>query len=246
MASQRQPRTGGASAGTIKSGTVRTGKAGPIETATIRTDSPAGRTKGGKAAAARAQARAAREARARAEAAGSMPEAAATSAWRQFLQRKVPEDMPAPATWLKWTALVLSLAGLGVSIYLTIVELAPAALVCSSTGIVNCENVLHSAQGHIFGIPVAYFGLAFYVYLVPLNSPWAWRRKELFVQRLRLASIIVGILFVLYLVYAELIEIGNICIWCTSVHIVTFLLFVLIVFDATFRRPPIAGATQSR
>jgi uncharacterized membrane protein len=234
MASQRQARTGGAAAG-------------PIKTTTIKTGTPAARTKGGKAAAAKAQAKAAREARTVAEVAGGTPAAAAgTSAWRRMLQQQVPEDLPAPSRWLQWATWLLSVAGLGVSIYLTIVELAPAALICSSTGIVNCANVLHSAEGHIVGIPVAYFGLAFYVYLVLLNSPWAWQRKELFIQRLRLASIIVGMCFVLYLVYAELIEIGNICIWCTSVHVVTFALFVLIVFDATFRRPPIGAATQSR
>ena len=41
--------------------------------------------------------------------------------------------------------------------------------------------------------------------------------------------------FVLYLVYAELIEIGKLCEYCTAVHIITFALFVLIVFDASFR-----------
>jgi uncharacterized membrane protein len=38
--------------------------------------------------------------------------------------------------------------------------------------------------------------------------------------------------FVIYLLYAELFEVGNICLYCTSVHILTFLLFVLTVFAA--------------
>jgi uncharacterized membrane protein len=42
----------------------------------------------------------------------------------------------------------------------------------------------------------------------------------------------VGIVFVLYLIYAELFSIGAICLWCTSVHVITFALFVLIVFGA--------------
>jgi len=37
--------------------------------------------------------------------------------------------------------------------------------------------------------------------------------------------------FVLYLIYAEVIELGRICPYCTSVHIITFLLFSLIVFQ---------------
>jgi uncharacterized membrane protein len=34
----------------------------------------------------------------------------------------------------------------------------------------------------------------------------------------RLGGIITGIGFVLYLLYAELIEIGNICLWCTRLE----------------------------
>jgi uncharacterized membrane protein len=46
----------------------------------------------------------------------------------------------------------------------------------------------------------------------------------------RLGAIVAGMGFVLYLVFAELIQIGAICLWCTSVHVATFLIFALIVF----------------
>lgn len=52
-------------------------------------------------------------------------------------------------------------------------------------------------------------------------------------------SIVVGILFVLYLIYDELIRIGQICAYCTSIHIITFVLFVLIQAAA----PPKPRAT---
>ena len=54
--------------------------------------------------------------------------------------------------------------------------------------------------------------------------------------------------FVLYLIYAELIQIGAICLWCTSVHVATFLIFALIVFYTSFSsgsRPRLAGAEPS-
>jgi uncharacterized membrane protein len=51
------------------------------------------------------------------------------------------------------------------------------------------------------------------------------------VGQLRLASAIVGMGFVMYLIYAEL-QIGSICEYCTGVHIVTFLLFCITVFSA--------------
>ena len=48
----------------------------------------------------------------------------------------------------------------------------------------------------------------------------------------RLASTVVGIGFVLYLIYAELFIIGSICLYCTSVHVLTFVLFALTAFAA--------------
>ncbi len=166
---------------------------------------------------------------------------------RERLLGPGPAGLPAPSPVLVWLTFGLTLAGLGLSIYLTIVDLQPSVLVCSAHGLVNCENVLHSAEAKIFGvIPVAFLGLAFYAFACLLNSPWAWRRPEPLIRWGRLSAFIVGICFVLYLIYAELIEIGNICIWCTTVHCVTFVLFVLIVFDSAFRRPPLATSPQRR
>jgi uncharacterized membrane protein len=36
----------------------------------------------------------------------------------------------------------------------------------------------------------------------------------------------------LYLVYAEVFQIGNICLWCTSVHVITLILFALTAISA--------------
>ena len=57
---------------------------------------------------------------------------------------------------------------------------------------------------------------------------WQAARRE--IHLLRIASLVVGIGFVLYLIYAELFIIGSICLYCTSVHALTFVLFVLTVF----------------
>jgi uncharacterized membrane protein len=137
--------------------------------------------------------------------------------------------------WIQWTALGLSLAGLGVSIYLTIIHfVSPGLLLCSANGTINCEKVLTSPEAMVFGVfPVAVLGLAFYVFMVAINSPWAWRSPLPVIWWARLAGAVAGMGFVLYLIYAEVIQIGNICLWCTSVHAITFLLFVLLVFTAT-------------
>ena len=146
----------------------------------------------------------------------------------------VQERYGAPP-WIQWTALGLSLAGLGVSIYLTIIHFtSPKLLLCSSNGTINCEKVLSSPEAMVFGVfPVAVLGLAFYVFMVAINSPWAWRSRLPVIWWARLAGAVSGMGFVLYLIYVEVIQIGNICLWCTSVHVITFLLFVLLVFTAT-------------
>jgi uncharacterized membrane protein len=135
--------------------------------------------------------------------------------------------------WLQIATFVVSLAGLGVSIYLTIAHFTESALIgCSESGLVNCTKVTTSPQSYVFGIPVAVLGLAFFVAAVALMSPWAWRWARREVALIRIASLVVGVGFVIYLVYTELFTIGAICLYCTSVHVITFLLFVLTAFAA--------------
>jgi uncharacterized membrane protein len=151
---------------------------------------------------------------------------------------RIPDIRPdvtqrGPAPWLQVTTFVLALAGLGVSIYLTIAHFTESALAgCSESGLVNCTKVTTSPQSYVFGIPVAVLGLAFYVFAVAIMSPWAWQAARREIHLLRIASLVVGIGFVLYLIYAELFIIGSICLYCTSVHAITFVLFVLTAFAA--------------
>ncbi|MDQ2876200.1 MAG: vitamin K epoxide reductase family protein [Actinomycetota bacterium] len=158
--------------------------------------------------------------------------------------------MPPPSRWLVVATGLVALVGLGLSVYLTITHLNPKTLFCSSHGIVNCEAVTQSTQSKVFGIfPVAELGLGFYVFMTAICTPWAWRMKRVLrlgpvrignqeLRWIRLGSVIVGIGFVLYLLFVELIQLGSICLYCTGVHIATFLLFVLILFDSVFRQAP--------
>jgi uncharacterized membrane protein len=143
--------------------------------------------------------------------------------------------------WIQWTTFGLSLAGLGVSVYLTIAHFTTSvSLACPANSTINCEKVTTSPQSYVFGIPVAVLGLAFFVFMVAVTLPWAWQgtglftRLDLITGRARLGSVIVGIIFVLYLVYTEVITLNmTICLWCTAVHVITFIMFALIVYAAT-------------
>jgi uncharacterized membrane protein len=197
--------------------------------------------KGGKAAAGREQARAARQAAAQAAvAAQAPPEPSSGGTFLTRLLAPSPPDEPPPPTWLQWTTWLLSLAALGVSIYLTIEHFTTNSLAgCPENSTFNCLKVTTSSESIVFGVlPVAVLGLAFYVFMTAINTPWAWRSGIAAIWWARLAGIITGIGFVLYLIYAEVIQIGNLCLDCTTVHVITFLLFVVLVYAATMRPTP--------
>jgi uncharacterized membrane protein len=157
---------------------------------------------------------------------------ASAEAQPSVAQRLAPPVIGAPS-WFQLTTLALSLVGLGVSIYLTIVHYSTSVgLACPNTGTVNCEKVITSPESYVFGIPVAVLGLVFYVFLVAINNPLAWRSRFRLLHQARVLSMVVGMGFVLYLIYVELFKVNAICLWCTAVHVGTFALFLLIVFGA--------------
>jgi uncharacterized membrane protein len=133
------------------------------------------------------------------------------------------------------------------SVYLTLAHYtASVPLACSDTGTINCAKVTESPESVIFGvIPVAVLGLAYFVGMAVLCSPPAWRMRLPAVRWLRGAGAIAGIGMVVYLVYTELFTLDAICIYCTAVHAVTFVLFCVLAFAAA-AGPPIAAEQASR
>ena len=138
---------------------------------------------------------------------------------------------------------MLAACGLGISVYLTIVHYSTSVtLACTSSGVVNCEKVTTSPESRFLGVPVPLFGLAFFVVMVLANLPAAWRRGEPWIRIGRLAVAAGGVLFVLYLVYAELFRIDAICLWCSAVHVITGLLFGLVCFGTALGEPEAQAA----
>ena len=149
------------------------------------------------------------------------------------------------ARWAIITTFVLSLIGLGLSIFLTISHFDNTVIenACpTGGGTINCLAVTTSAQSYFLGIPVAILGLATYLVMTVLNSPWAWRAKNYWLHVARFVISIVSMLFVFWLLYAELIIINHICEYCTAVHVVTFAMLIVL----TIVSPPQLGWTRSR
>ena len=138
--------------------------------------------------------------------------------------------MAEPAGRPRWPGLVgtvASVAGLAVAAYLTYEHYTGSStLACSDKGIVNCLEVTTSSYSKVAGVPVAVLGLVFFVVMLVLQLPPMWRRPEPLVARVRLAWAVVGLGTVVYLLYTELFSIDAICLWCTAVHALTFVVFV--------------------
>ena len=147
-----------------------------------------------------------------------------------------PARPAGPPIWLQFTTLALAIVGLGLSAYETYAHFNGSHLAGCPTGgngTFNCTAVITSSQSMVFGVfPVAVLGLAFYVVVVALMTPWAWRMQRREVGLLRLVAMVAGMGFVMYLIYAEVVQIQDICEYCTGVHVITFLLFCITVFSA--------------
>jgi uncharacterized membrane protein len=105
-------------------------------------------------------------------------------------------------------------------------------LACSDSGAINCLKVTTSSYSKVAGVPVALLGLIFFVAMTALCLPIAWQSTNRNVRRVRLAAATVGMISVIYLVWVELFKVDAICLWCTGVHVLTFVLFALVVMDA--------------
>lgn len=157
----------------------------------------------------------------------------------------MPADRAQAVGVPRWSSLgsfLLSLAGLAVSIYLTIEHYtASTTLACPDNGVVNCQKVTSSEQSQFLGLPVALLGLLFFVAMVAITLPVAWRSPLPAIRRTRIGLTALGVVFVIYLIYAELFLVDAICLWCTAVHIITFALFAVVMLGAAADEHPPAA-----
>lgn len=148
--------------------------------------------------------------------------------------------------WLVAVTWTLSLAGLAVAAYLTYEHVTEATtFACPESSVVNCVKVTTSSYSTILGVPVAIAGLAFYAVAAVVCSPWAWRVTGRWLAIVRVVGAVVGVVFVLYLVWAELFGVGAICLWCTAVHVITVLLLFFVLL-ATFAPAPSGSSARVR
>jgi uncharacterized membrane protein len=130
--------------------------------------------------------------------------------------------------WLDIAIPVLSIIGLGVSIYLTYVEFTHTRALCGPVG--DCNAVQSSSYAKLFGIlPI---GLAGAMGYLAIFVAWVWHhfRIDSFARIAGPAMYgmaLFGTLFSIYLTYLELFVIHAVCIWCLSSAVLITLLMLL-------------------
>lgn len=138
-----------------------------------------------------------------------------------------------PGSWPGWVIPVLVAIGLGVSAYLSYVEVTHTDAICGPIG--NCNAVQQSPYARLFGVlPIGVLGILGYlmiglVWLLQKIGPDKWRH----ILALLLWGLTTGgVLFSIYLTFLEPFVIGATCAWCITSAIVITLLFLATSRDA--------------
>jgi uncharacterized membrane protein len=147
--------------------------------------------------------------------------------------------------------LLIGIAGVAISIYLTTVHYARVPLVCSTSGLVNCERVLSSPYSSVAGVPVSVGGVVWFAASGAMGALALFAAEEpAWLQPAQVVWSLVGLATVLYLVGVEVLALGVICAWCTSLHILILATLLISLFrtagDAKLSAPaaPPRGAPR--
>lgn len=148
--------------------------------------------------------------------------------------RPAPSQTPASAPrqrgvlwWLIVVALVLSVAGVGIAVYLAAENLQGNAGVC--TVVHGCATVQKSRYGKILGIPISVPGLALYLVLAGSALGWLFdfRAQRRLFTVIAFNGALFGVLFSAYLTYLEAFVLDAWCIYCIGSALILSALFII-------------------
>ncbi|MFL5632694.1 MAG: vitamin K epoxide reductase family protein [Gemmatimonadaceae bacterium] len=125
----------------------------------------------------------------------------------------------------------LALAGIFISLYLTLYKLGVIGELSCSIG--SCETVNTSKWSKLLGLPVAAWGLFFYldVFAIAFVGTMPRFEDERLISMVLAIQAGIGVLFSAWLTYLELAVIHAICIWCVTSAVIVTVLFVVSMMD---------------
>lgn len=120
--------------------------------------------------------------------------------------------------------LVLAFFGIADAWYLSQAALTDTALWCGVNTPDGCNIVAQSEYSRLFGIPLALYGLAFYITTFALAAAAFFKRTRYLTQAL-VGFGLFGLLSSLYFLYLQIFRIEAICIYCVASFIISTLIF---------------------
>jgi len=125
--------------------------------------------------------------------------------------------------------------GIADSAYLAQSELSGTPLLCNIGNLSGCNIVASSQYSHIFGIPLAEFGILFYSVMFVLAALEIVLFDQLLRRALQALSLI-GLLSSLYFTFVQIFLIGAFCIYCFASALTTLLIFIFASLLEPLRR----------
>lgn len=123
-----------------------------------------------------------------------------------------------------WILAVLDVIGLGIAMYLSVVELGGGVPYCGPLH--GCETVAQSQYSRIGGIPVAVYGVGLSLILLTLAIAWIRTdRNGLLDAHYGLS--LVGVIFEVYFLALQVLVIHALCVWCTAYGVSLILRFLV-------------------
>lgn len=124
---------------------------------------------------------------------------------------------------LRLVGVVAGLAGLGVSVYLTVLHYQGVVPGCPTVGPINCDAVLSSKYAVLGGTSFPTSALGIVWFAVSAGLWFAGSRRAIY------AWSGAGLAYVTVLVFIEIVLLGAICLWCTAAHVLVLAQFLVAV-----------------
>lgn len=131
--------------------------------------------------------------------------------------------------------LLLAFLGIADSMYLAQHEISGTPLICNIQNLSGCNIVADSSYSHVFGVPLAEFGVLFYAMLFVLAALELVLFDQ-FLRRVLQGVSLVGVVASLYFTSLQVFFIGAFCIYCAISTALTLLIFVLVSFIEPLRK----------
>jgi uncharacterized membrane protein len=122
--------------------------------------------------------------------------------------------------YLKISALqAILVIGVIISVYLAYSHYNPGALVCPTSGLINCQEVITSSYSIIFGVPLAIYAVIWFLIALILS----------FSKRSTLAELwfLIGIGGIIYSLFS-MYMLGKICEFCSTLDVIIIASIVLL------------------